>query len=195
MDLSKERCRFLKLESSRSLNASAMATSFVGPFFTDKAFSTAPVPRPPQPTRATRTVFSSPAWTGLRVMPANAEAAATAPDRLSISRRLGMEFWLTTNLLRTGGWVNGAGTISLSDPQEKVNHPLPGIDRCERMAIQGGASVPYREAIRARARTDVLVSCHHADLDDCFRSRLWSQRLGKSGLARVSRAAWRRPRR
>ena len=39
----------------------AIATSLIGPFLTDSALEAAPVPRPPQPTRATLMVFFSPA--------------------------------------------------------------------------------------------------------------------------------------
>ena len=48
---------------------------------------TAPVPRPPQPTRATWMVFSSPAKTCGRVIPANVDATATPPVVFSMSRR------------------------------------------------------------------------------------------------------------
>ena len=47
-------CCFQRTDScraSRSLNTSAMATSLIGPFLTDRALAAAPVPRPPQPMR------------------------------------------------------------------------------------------------------------------------------------------------
>src|SRR5437868_6635976 len=64
-----------------------MATSLVGPFLVDRASSAAPVPRPPQPTRASWMVWFSPAWTWGMAMPARAEAAAIWPDFFSRSRR------------------------------------------------------------------------------------------------------------
>ena len=52
--------RYFKLPSTRSGKTSAMAQSFVGPLVL-KAFKAAPVPRPPQPTRAILMVLFSPA--------------------------------------------------------------------------------------------------------------------------------------
>src|SRR5262245_35412441 len=69
----------LKLALSLSVKTSAMATSLVGAPLTDKALPAAPVPRPPQPTRATRMVESSPAWTCGTATPVRAVAAAAAP--------------------------------------------------------------------------------------------------------------------
>ncbi len=56
-----------------------MATSLIGPCVVDRALPAAPVPRPPQPTRATRIVLSSAAWTDGTATPARADAVATAP--------------------------------------------------------------------------------------------------------------------
>src|SRR4051812_4656838 len=65
-----------------------MATSFVGPLFVDNAFSAAPVPRPPQPTRARRMVLSSAAYTCCGIaIPAKALAAASRPAPSRTSRR------------------------------------------------------------------------------------------------------------
>ena len=61
VELRLERCR--SWLSSRSSKTSAMATSLIGPLLVDSALPAAPVPRPPQPTRATWIVLSSPAWT------------------------------------------------------------------------------------------------------------------------------------
>src|SRR5947209_11267872 len=62
-----------------------MATSLMGPFLTESASNAAPVPRPPQPTRATLMVLFSAAWTCGSVIPASTEAPVTrvAPDRNS----------------------------------------------------------------------------------------------------------------
>src|SRR5437763_153556 len=53
-----------------------MATIFTGPFFTPRAFSAAPVPRPPHPTRANWMVLFSAAWTCGRVRPARVDTPA-----------------------------------------------------------------------------------------------------------------------
>src|SRR5207244_7486239 len=58
-------------------NTSAMATSLIGPCLVERASPAATVPRPPQPTRATRMVLSSAAWTAGTATPARAEAVAT----------------------------------------------------------------------------------------------------------------------
>ena len=64
-----------------------MATSLTGPFLTDMASAAAPVPRPPQPIKATRIVLSSAAWTCGTTTPANAVAAAILPVFFRNSRR------------------------------------------------------------------------------------------------------------
>src|SRR5437868_2466210 len=64
-----------------------MATSLQGPFLELSALPTAPVPRPPQPTRASWMVLLSPAWTKGTATPARVEAAATTPAVFSTSRR------------------------------------------------------------------------------------------------------------
>src|SRR5437867_10482898 len=64
-----------------------MAVSWVGQLLTDMALAAAPPPRPPQPIRATRMVFSSAAWTWGRATPAKAEAAANRPVFFRKSRR------------------------------------------------------------------------------------------------------------
>src|SRR2546421_4769296 len=56
-----------------------MATSLIGPCWVERASPAAPVPRPPQPTRATRIVLSSAAWTDGTATPARADAPATWP--------------------------------------------------------------------------------------------------------------------
>ena len=88
--------------SSRSSKTSAMATSLIGPLLVARALAAAPVPRPPQPTRATWIVLSSPAWTDGTATPARAEAAATWPVVLRKSRRdvLGLRLGHAARLLR-----------------------------------------------------------------------------------------------
>src|SRR5262245_44914520 len=71
----------LRLELRRSPKTSAMATSLMGPDLVEREFSAAPVPRPPQPTRATWMVSSPAAWTAGRERPARAEAVAPAVSR------------------------------------------------------------------------------------------------------------------
>ena len=53
----------------------------------DMALATAPLPRPPQPIRASRMVLSSPAWTCGMATPARAEAAAIRAVFFRNSRR------------------------------------------------------------------------------------------------------------
>src|SRR4051812_25393105 len=60
-----------------------MATSWVRPELTLMALPAAPVPRPPQPTRASLTVSLPPAWTCGSATPASAVAA----EALTTSRR------------------------------------------------------------------------------------------------------------
>ena len=64
-----------------------MATSLIGPFLTDRALAAAPVPRPPQPIKATWIVLFSAAWTCGMATPARAEAAAIRPVFFRNSRR------------------------------------------------------------------------------------------------------------
>ena len=64
-----------------------MATSLSGGPETERALAAAPVPRPPQPTRATSMVLSSAAWTKGILMPASAETAAVEPAALRKARR------------------------------------------------------------------------------------------------------------
>src|SRR5437764_4907539 len=68
-----------------------MATSLIGPLVVERALSTAPPPRPPQPTRATRIMSSPAAWTAGTTMPESAVAAAMAVVDLRKSRRLLLE--------------------------------------------------------------------------------------------------------
>src|SRR6266536_5036299 len=70
-----------------------MATSLIGPFLTESASPTAPVPRPPQPTSATWMVLFSAAWTWGMATPAKADAAAILPVFLMNSRREERESW------------------------------------------------------------------------------------------------------
>src|SRR5437899_101441 len=65
-----------------------MATSLIGPRFTDRALTAAPVPRPPQPISATLIVWLSAAWTCGRLTPASAEAAAACPVAFRNLRRV-----------------------------------------------------------------------------------------------------------
>src|SRR5579883_2321745 len=87
-----------------------MATSWVGPFLEDMASPAAPVPRPPQPTRASRMVLLSPAWTWGRTTPARADAATTLPDWRIRSRRdrpSGVGWFMRILLSWESAWVVG----------------------------------------------------------------------------------------
>src|SRR5688572_10422391 len=64
-----------------------MATSLIGPPLVLSALPVAPVPRPPQPTSATFTVWLSAACTCGRATPASADAAANLPLVFKNSRR------------------------------------------------------------------------------------------------------------
>ena len=66
-----------------------MATSLIGPFLTDRALAAAPVPRPPQPIRATWIVLFSAAWTCGITPAARAEAAAIRPVFSKFTTRRG----------------------------------------------------------------------------------------------------------
>src|ERR1700722_7772893 len=101
----------------RSSKTSAIATSLIGPFFTPNASQAAPVPRPPQPTNATRMVLSWAAKArGLMAAVARAVTAATRPVVCRSSRR------------DTASWN------SLTD-----NSPFGGKDRMGRAAIGNAA--------------------------------------------------------
>src|SRR5947209_760604 len=93
-----------------------MATSFVGPALVARAFSAAPVPRLPAPTRAMRMVSSEAAWTAGMATPASAETAATLAVVWSTSRRVGLPLGsLTVGALRGGMW-GGDDTVSRYAP-------------------------------------------------------------------------------
>src|SRR5262245_9072598 len=79
--------RLAWLSASFCGKTSAMATSLVGPLV-ERAFSAAPVPRPPQPTSARLIVLLSPAYIRGRMKLESAVAAATFPVVLIISRRV-----------------------------------------------------------------------------------------------------------
>src|SRR5437764_992308 len=65
-----------------------MATSLMGPLWlVESAFVAAPVPRPPQPTKATWTMSVPAAWTEGMTMLASADAAASRPVFWNNSRR------------------------------------------------------------------------------------------------------------
>jgi len=72
----------------RSSKRSAMANSLTGPPGADSALATAPLPRPPQPIKASLIVPSPAAWTRGTAMPASAEVAASLPARPRNSRRV-----------------------------------------------------------------------------------------------------------
>src|SRR5438552_18289311 len=83
-----------------------MATSLIGPFFTESASPAAPAPRLPQPTSATWMVLFAAAWTRGIATPARADAAAILPVFLMNSRRevrlwgfsfIGHIFWTAGN--------------------------------------------------------------------------------------------------
>jgi len=61
----------------RSSKTSAIAMSLVGPVGEESALETAPVPRPPQPTKASRIVLSSPPYTRDIATPVSTEPATT----------------------------------------------------------------------------------------------------------------------
>src|SRR5438874_13748104 len=99
-----------------------MATSLVGPFGVERAFPAAPVPRPPQPTRATWIVLFSPAWTCGSATPARADAIATCPDCFIISRRDRPLFvvLLTAEFLRSWSWVTRRMYLSYTGSPEET---------------------------------------------------------------------------
>src|SRR5438094_169280 len=101
------------LEVSRSGKTSAIATSLVGPLWVDRALLAAPVPLPPQPTRASWMVLFSPAWTCDSVMPARADATAIRPDSFITSRRDRPLFigWFT-EFLRSRQMTEQQGSLS-----------------------------------------------------------------------------------
>src|SRR5262245_25811946 len=102
--------RLAWLSASFCGKTSAMATSLVGPLV-ERAFSAAPVPRPPQPTSARLIVLLSPAYIRGRMTLARAVAAATLPEVLIISRRVRPEAcvgWLIERDPRMeGGEIKG----------------------------------------------------------------------------------------
>src|SRR5438105_505406 len=85
-----------------------MATSLTGPCRVERASPTAPVPRPPQPTRAMRMVLSSAAWTAGTATPARAEAVATVPVVLRKSRRDAPGFG---SLMKSAPWREKGRTV------------------------------------------------------------------------------------
>src|SRR4051794_7123532 len=105
-----------------------MATSLIGPCFVARALAAAPVPRPPQPTRATRIVLSSAAWTAGTTTPERAEAAATVPPVLRKSRRVALGFGsVMTSGPRWGG-VGGENERPVGGSLASVPGPL-GAER------------------------------------------------------------------
>src|SRR5437764_9505239 len=93
-----------------------MATSLIGPLVVERALSTAPPPRPPQPTRATRIMSSPAAWTAGTTMPESAVAAAMAVVDLRKSRRL---------LLELEGWFLGCIWLAVFPARPpKINRKL-----------------------------------------------------------------------
>src|SRR5438552_7843012 len=94
-----------------------MATSLIGPLVVERALSTAPPPRPPQPTRARRIMSSPAAWTAGTTMPDSAVAAAMAVVDLRKSRRL---------LLDLVGWCGGCICLAVLPARlPKINRKLP----------------------------------------------------------------------
>ena len=83
---------------------SARATNWIGPFLTERASAAAPVPRPPQPTSATRIVLSSAAWTHGVAAETIVVAAANRPVFLRNSRRVVSltNGWFIDHLYRVG---------------------------------------------------------------------------------------------
>ena len=75
-------CEALRRSSKRS----AMAKSLTGPPGAESALATAPLPRPPQPIKASLIVPSPAAWTCGTATPASAEVAANLPARPRNSR-------------------------------------------------------------------------------------------------------------
>src|SRR5439155_8007897 len=100
--------RWSWLPLSFSGKTSAMATSLIGPFLTDRAFSPAPVPRPPQPIRATWMVLLSAACTCGTASPARAEATAAWLDFAINSRR---DMLLLTVDLLAVRWEGESGYV------------------------------------------------------------------------------------
>ena len=93
-----------------------MATSLIGPFLTLRASAAAPVPRPPQPTRATRIVLSSAAWTHGAVAETIVVAAANRPVCLKNSRRVvsSANGWFMDHLYRKSGLFSRQVSVGAS---------------------------------------------------------------------------------
>src|SRR3954471_8438879 len=99
-----------------------MATSLMGPLVVCRALAAAPVPRPPQPTRATRIVLFSPAWTSGTAVCEKAVAAATMPPVFRKSRREG-EVWGSVMVDSSTGWrdrgdTRGPGREAVEDERD-----------------------------------------------------------------------------
>src|SRR5262245_36464619 len=125
-----------------------MATSRVGPCLVDRAFSAAPVPRPPQPTRARLTMLLSPAYSPDRPNPVRVEATARPPVALRASRRVGAAGSLDMVILSRNGGIG--------------SRPTGRQGGCERDGRRGnGGIVPgggVRGKGKAHGRTSVGVS-------------------------------------
>src|SRR5947209_18763611 len=117
-----------------------MATSLIGPSLTERAFAAAPVPRPPQPTRATWMVLFSPAYTDGIAMPARADSTVMAPDCFIISRRdkplfvglLTTELPLLVNGQRTGMLIQLSRYLyekSMAAGRSRSAEACGGVDR------------------------------------------------------------------
>src|SRR5579871_5383134 len=120
-----------------------MATSLIGPLLVESAFTAAPLPRPPQPTRATRIRSLPAAWTAGMSSAVRAETAATPPAVLRNCRRVvpeflsGFMYCLSSNpaFCRDSWWVGGrrpsasafAKNCSFSCLSPQVSGLLPGL--------------------------------------------------------------------
>ena len=134
-----------------------MATSLIGPCLVSSALAAAPVPRPPQPTRATWIVLFSAACTEGIVTPARAEAVATVPVVLRKSRRdsLGIESvmlsapWGDRARARVGLRAGcGIRQVGLAARSRERRGPRAGFGRLQRATDLGPGAVTGELAVR-----------------------------------------------
>ena len=126
-----------------------------------RALAAAPVPRPPQPTRATWIVLSSAAWTAGTATPARAEAAATWPVVLRKSRRDALGFdsvmmlapWGDRRECRVGIRAGRDGRQAASAANTRVGREHAGVG-----IEQPASGAAHRQAIRWRETLTLFIS-------------------------------------